>query len=391
MFDRRTRRTTAPRTTARLGIETLEDRWVPATLIVDTTPHPGEFTSIQAAVNVAHKGDTIRVMPGTYTEQVTVPDTKDRITLTAAQPGTAIIKAPASLTGTDGLLQIDGADDVTVRGFTITGPGSLFAGVWVYHNGSAVIEGNTITSIRQNPINGVQAGIGIVLGRGGTPGDADIVGNTISDYQKEGITVAYKGSDAVILGNTITGAGPVNFIAQNGIDVNTGADAYIAGNTITGNVYTVDNSAVGIAAVSAGDVTILGNRVTGNSMGIAVQFTDGAAILLNDVRGSVTSGIDLNGLKNATVAGNSVGNSGQDGMILRDTTHSDVVANVVRDSGADGIAVTGASQKNQIRFNVVSGSGGFDLSDDTTGNGTAGTADTWAFNQHQTASPPGLR
>jgi parallel beta-helix repeat protein len=391
MFDRWTRHTTAPRPTARLRVEALEDRWVPATLIVDDTPHPGAFTSIQAAVNAAHTGDTIRVFPGTYTEQVTVPSTKDDITLTAVQPGTAVVKAPATLTGTDGLIQIDGADDVTVRGFKITGPGSLFAGVWVYHNGSAVIENNTITSIRQDPISGVQGGIGVVLGRGGTPGDAVIQGNRITDYQKEGITVAYQGSDAVILGNTITGAGPTGVNAQNGIDVNTGADAYIAGNTVSGNVFTVDNSAVGILAFDAGHVTVLGNRVTGNSEGINVQFTDGVAILLNDVRGSVVNGIDLNALKNAIVAGNLVRDSGQDGIILRDTTNSLVSANIVLGSGADGIAVTGASQKNVIRFNVVANSGGNDLSDDTTGNGTAGTADTWAFNVHQTASPPGLR
>lgn len=391
MFDRWTRRTTAPRPTARLGIETLEDRWVPATLIVDDTPRPGAFTSIQAAVNAAHTGDTIRVFPGTYTEQVTVPDTKDRITLTAVEPGKAVVKAPATLTATDGLIQIDGADDVTVRGFKITGPGNLFAGVWVYHNGSAVIEGNTITSIRQNPLGGAQSGIGVVLGRGGTPGDAVIRDNTITDYQKEGITVAYAGSDAQIVGNTITGAGPTAVNPQNGIDVNTGADATIIGNTVTRNVYTVDNSAVGIAAVSAGDVTIAGNRVTGNSLGIVVQFTDGVSILLNDVRGSLTSGIDLSTLANATVAGNLVRDSGKDGIILRDVGNTLVTLNAVLGSGGNGIAVTDGSDANRIRFNVALGSDGKDLFDDTTGTGTAGTANTWAGNVHQTASPSGLR
>ncbi len=53
--------------------------------------------------------------------------------------------------------------------------------------------------------------------------------------------------------------------------------------------------------------------------------------------------------------------------------------------------MTGASQKNVIRFNSVSGSGTFDLFDDTIGKETAGTANNWAFNQHQTASPPGLK
>jgi hypothetical protein len=33
----------------------------------------------------------------------------------------------------------------------------------------------------------------------------------------------------------------------------------------------------------------------------------------------------------------------------------------------------------------------FDLFDDTTGTGTAGTADTWSHNHFSTASPSGLK
>src|SRR5690348_7698571 len=64
-----------PRQRRPLMIDMLEDRRLLATLYVDDDhaqmPNAG-FTSIQAAVNAAHPGDTIRVSPGTYNESVTV-------------------------------------------------------------------------------------------------------------------------------------------------------------------------------------------------------------------------------------------------------------------------------------------------------------------------------
>ena len=352
----------------RLGFESLEDRWVPSTLFVDDDGGRGKFTSIQAAVNAAKPGDTILVAPGTYTEQVVVPADKDRISIISERPQKAVIKEPATLSpASRSIVDVKGADDVTIAGFTIKGPGPAFAGVQVEQGGSATIANNAIKSIRQDPLNGVQGGIGVVLGGGGTPGSATIVNNTITDYQKEGITVAYSGSSAVIVGNTITGSGPTDVIAQNGIDVNTGADAYIAGNRISKNLYTVDDSATGIGVVQAGHVTVLSNQVTNNSQGIVVQQTDDPSILLNEVRGSRLDGIDLLDVRNGTVAGNRVNGSGQSGLF-----------------------VTGDSSKNLIAFNDLRGNAGTDAVDTTTGTGTAGTANTWVGNQLKDSLPPGL-
>jgi pectin methylesterase-like acyl-CoA thioesterase len=48
-----------------------------------------EFASIQAAVNTAKAGDTIRVRSGVYDEHVTIPAGKDGLVLRGAQAGVA--------------------------------------------------------------------------------------------------------------------------------------------------------------------------------------------------------------------------------------------------------------------------------------------------------------
>src|SRR5688572_8378344 len=72
----------------RLRIEGLEQRNLLAVHFVDDDlaqrPDAG-FQSIQAAVDAAEPGDKIRVYPGTYQEQVTIPDNKDDIELLAVK------------------------------------------------------------------------------------------------------------------------------------------------------------------------------------------------------------------------------------------------------------------------------------------------------------------
>ena len=52
--------------------------------------------------------------------------------------------------------------------------------------------------------------------------------------------------------------------------------------------------------------------------------------------------------------------------------------------------MTGDSSKNLIAFNDLRGNAGTDAVDTTTGNGTAGTANTWVGNKLNDSLPPGL-
>jgi parallel beta-helix repeat protein len=92
----------------------------------------------------------------------------------------------------------------------------------------------------------------------------------LTNYQKGGITV--NGSvSATITNNAVTGQGPVNYIAQNGIQVGYGAKATVSGNTVTGNAYT------GASLDSSGGILVVG----GPCFGLA--YTVGLSIMKNTV------------------------------------------------------------------------------------------------------------
>lgn len=381
----------------RLRFELLEDRAVPATLFVDDDRRPSskaEYTTIQAAVDAAEPGDTILVAPGVYTEQVTFGEDKDDITL-RARNSRAVIQAPVELTGEQAIVTVDGADGVTVSGFTISGPGEtangLEFGVVVVNGGSATITDNVITAIRNDPLDGIQLGVAVYVAADGQATSAVIRDNTITDYQKGGVVVDGEGATVVVAGNTITGSGPTALIAQNGVQVSDGATAAVVDNRISGNAYTgTDFSATGVLVDTAGGVLVSGNRVFDNQIGLLVFDSAGVAIAGNRVTDN-DAGIYLSGVDGGLVADNRVEGNGSDGVVLDASTGLVVFGNTIRRNGGDGLALTGESTDNSIFTNVLLRNGGFDAFDDTTGDGTGGTANLWFDNRIGTRNVPGLR
>jgi parallel beta helix pectate lyase-like protein len=161
---------------------------------------------------------------------------RDGINLTAAQIGGSV----------SGALDASGCD----IGVYFATPGSVTAGAQilgaryfgVVNNGTTVtVEGASIHDIGNSPFDGTQHGVGIYFTNGGT---GMIDGNTVSAYQKGGIvvngvnSVSGAATTAAVTNNTVSGLGPVDFIAQNGIQVSRGAVAEVRGNAISGNFYT---------------------------------------------------------------------------------------------------------------------------------------------------------
>lgn len=128
----------------------------------------------------------------------------------------------------------------TVRGVNIHG--ATYYGIFANGDADEVtlnVYSNWIHSIGENPHNGAQHGVA-VYGRAFFPTGGVtmwIVGNTIEGYQKGGIVVNGMSAQATVSDNTVTGDGPVNFIAMNGIQIGYGASAAVMRNTVSGNSY----------------------------------------------------------------------------------------------------------------------------------------------------------
>jgi parallel beta-helix repeat protein len=396
-----------------LHLEALQDRVVLSTLHVGALP--GEFHQIQPAVLAAKPGDTIQVDPGTYTGPVTIGQNSSGVTLNnlvlAGSNQSSIIQWSSNPDPTKpAIVEISGAKNVTLNGFTIQGPGnapgSIGYGVEVDGGGSANITNNHITKIEDSPMDGVQSGIAIRVGQSpittgttttpGTTGTATISHNTIDGYQKAGIVVDNTGSSAEIDHNTITGAGSTDLIAQNGIEISLGATANVNHNTISGNVYTPQTySATGILLYQPGAVTVEQNTLLNNDFGIYAYGASGAMIDHNQVTGSTWDGIYLDTTNSATVDHNTTnnngsGNSGDGGIALSNSKNNTITQNTSNSNKGDGICADTKSTGNSFDHNQTSGNTLFDVEDDSSVAGTASTANTWTNTKGQKSNHSGL-
>lgn len=121
----------------------------------------------------------------------------------------------------------------------------------VANGGTLSVTGSTVKNIGEVPFNGAQHGVGIYY----TGASGTISGNTVSLYQKGGI-VTRDGGAVTISNNTVTGQGPITYIAQNGIQVSFGTSARLFGNNASLNNYSPPKvTACGLLIYQAGGVS----------------------------------------------------------------------------------------------------------------------------------------
>jgi len=198
---------------------------------------------------------------------------RDGINMTAAQIGHDVT-GPLDATGCN----IGVYYDNTTSGNVTSGAeifGANYFGVVVNGDVGAVtvnVTGGAIHDIGEFPLNGSQHGTAIYYRAFGGTAAGIISGNTLTNYQKGGITINGAVS-ATISDNTVTGQGAVDYIAQNGIQVGYGATATVTGNTVTGNAYTGANlaSSAGILVVGGecfgpGLAYTVGLNITNNTL-----------------------------------------------------------------------------------------------------------------------------
>lgn len=154
--------------------------------------------------------------------------------------------------------------------------GSNYFGV-VNNGGTVTVQNSTIHDIGEVPFNGTQHGVGVYFAYD-TGATGAVLNNHVWHYQKAGIVVNGPSDSATVSGNVVNGLGPVDFIAQNGIQFGWGAEGTIKGNTVTGNAYTLLSiwasegivvfGGPGVGATYTVNMQIIGNTSTGNDVGI---------------------------------------------------------------------------------------------------------------------------
>jgi parallel beta-helix repeat protein len=208
---------------------------IPATAS-NTLNVPGNYPTIQSAIDAAANGDTVLVAPGTYAEGI---DFKGKaITVTSAQG--------ASVTA------IDGSGLVRVVNFSGgEGRGSVLQGFTIQHGYAAGANGYSGAGIQ-------------VLSASPTLSGNSIVDN-IACGSGAGVFVSF--GSPLIQGNTISrNSQQLGCSGGNGGGVYVGgaASAQLLGNTISNNK---NDFGGGIALFAAGTPTLSNNRVFGNTAG----------------------------------------------------------------------------------------------------------------------------
>lgn len=213
--------------------------------------HPA-FNTIQAAINaVTTPAGTVRVCPGTYSEQLTLNKNISIISAGAPQPVVTYPATPVASTcnpsPTAGVGDYDVVDvcshTLTIDNMSIAGPyGSLNCtiddfGIAVTGGATLKASGVNVKNIRQDPLNGCQGGIGILVGRQSTNnvGHAVLYHVNVVNYQKGGLEVSNGGSTATVTGTNINGPGETNQIAPNGVEVIDGGLLNMQGGAVNGN------------------------------------------------------------------------------------------------------------------------------------------------------------
>jgi hypothetical protein len=338
-----------------------------------------QYATIQAAVNASNPGGTVKVCPGTYSEQVTVNTnlTIEGVTELSSGPYTAVIVPPSSglvQNGTDifgnpvaaQIFVNTSAGNVTISHLTVDATGNNLAGC-----GGPTLEGiyfqNTSGTILENAVRnqyqtdyadygGCQNGLAINVESTTSNNAVAIQNNSVRAYQKNGITAtgAATGADApgpvvTISSNFIVGfaATAANWstpgAAENGIQVGYGAGGSVSANNVFDNIWAPDtntdtgDAASGILVFASQAVTVQHNEIASAQFGIAVDTdsqgycsnssgqtvscgtADGAYILANRVVGTqLFDAIDVCS-NQTTVQSNILYGSTQSGVHIDDT------------------------------------------------------------------------
>lgn len=290
---------------------------------------PKDLPTIQAAIDVARSGDTIRVRAGTYEEQIIIDK---NLTLKGAGADRTVIQAPTLLApfaqnillGVPAATIIEITDGATVKmsGVTVSGPIPCAVdtrGIAVLKNATLELEDSHVTRIRtEGGTCPVESALGRAIAVGlrpflqiigesepGSIGHATITETVIDKYHFAGINVssAEPGppSTATISDNLIVGGSDIPVDGQGGIGL-AWAIATVTDNTIRGNVCTrppcgadpineFQSFGIGTPFFPSAETVISDNTVSDNDVGIYEAGTVDFVVRDNVIRNNRLFGI----------------------------------------------------------------------------------------------------
>jgi hypothetical protein len=254
------------------------------------------YPSISLAVAAAAPGDTIRVCPGSYADNVIV---NKSLTIRGAQAGnfyagrtfaSANESTVAGITPFAGVFSVE-APNVTIDGFSVTNPGRTLGIVVKTPGDNALIINNLIENIGGTALNDTTVGVYLEYGPDRVRVLANSIKNIISIRSAQGMLVGDSTSanpslNIVLGGNLIQGMQSISRGAY-GIQVNNGASpaptatgyttVAILCNTISnlnGGGWT---HAIGLEGDTPGAIVrgnTISNLIAGTPNKVAVYFED---------------------------------------------------------------------------------------------------------------------
>jgi parallel beta-helix repeat protein len=410
---------------------------------VGTCTKAAPCATIGYALGQAPSGATIKVAAGTYPEQLVI---SKNISIVGVVNQTIIEPSmlPVADADTDSSQSqyaiVDATSGATVNltGLTIDGQAAQgqfnscvndFVGVY-YHDASGTMTADTVTNIELPPdAFGCQDGLGVyVASDAGHNSSVGMDYDTVTNYDKNGITCDDPGTDCSILGSAVTGIGPTGLIAQNGIQLYDADGGSVMGTTVSGDSYTGGYyTAAGLLVISTGTLNISGNTVTNSDVNIylgtdgsgpaagvwsvsgntvtgatdkvpggAAGFGDGiqldstsnpVTIKGNTVTGGAENGISVFSATGATLSNNKTNSNTGDGIYIggpgsfvgTPSTGNTISTNTVQKNGQNGILADAHSASNTFSANVLKNNTFYDIDD-------MGTGNTWTGN---TCTPVG--
>jgi parallel beta-helix repeat protein len=209
---------------------------------------PGNYTTIQEAIDVSDDGDTILIHSGTYVEQLRVAKS---ITLTGENKETTVIDGD----GIGDVINVT-ADWVNITGLTVanSGPGNLGAGIGLYNVNNCNISENNASR---------NYWYGIVLY--GSSNNEIASNNFSSEW---GVGPHIKG-----IGMYLTSSSNNLIIGNNALNSSYGLGLWFSeGNNISHN--DLDSNEYGVALFYSNNSTIVRNRISFNELrGIKISHT----------------------------------------------------------------------------------------------------------------------